>query len=206
MLHLCPLIPPTTRGRVCYNYSYFKWENQGLERFWNLFIFPNNMLKNEDSQSTCTANPGLHSFFLLPCFLLLQLQWSLIFLFLLIPLHVLCSPQLGSNFLDCCLECLKRGTFCTSELYPADWYWVGQKDHLSFSIWSYGTIWPTQYFLSKEFLSGCHQQVSAHLPSLISVDVLREGKTSLIDSKSGNLRTLSELLPSTVVLQMEQFI
>jgi len=155
-------------GRACYNYSYFKWENQGLERFWHLFIVPNHMLKNEDSQPTCTANPGLHAFFLLACFLLPQLQWSLTFLFLLIPLHVLCSPQLGSNFLDCCLECLKQGTFCTSELHPADWYGVGQKDHLSFSIWSYGTIWPTQYFLSKEFLGAFSRRLPAfHLSSVL---------------------------------------
>lgn len=170
-----------------------------------MFIVPNHVLRNEDSQPTCTANPELHAVFLLPCFLIPQLQWPLTFLFLLIPLHVLCSPQLGSNFSDCCLECLKQGTFCTSELHPADWYGVGQKDHLTFPIWSYGTIWPTHYFLSKEFLGA----ISRHLPTFHLSSVLMcsgKEKTSSIDSKSGNLRTLSELFPNTVVLQMEQFI
>ena len=83
--------------------------------------------------------------------------------------------------------------------------WVGQEDHLSFSLWSYRTIWPTHYFLSKELLGA----ISRRLPTFHLSSVLMcsgKEKTSLIDSKSGNLRTLSELFPNTVVLQMEQFI
>lgn len=59
---------------------------------------------------------------------------------------------------------------------------------------------------SLQRASGCHQQASAtfHLSSVLMCS--GKEKTSLIDSKSGNLRTLSELFPNTVVLQMEQFI